>query len=394
MLKPAIVAVGYNRPEGMKRLLDSIGRARYDEADVPLIVSIDESDKSDDVEKVAQEFCWDYGEKVIRRFPKRQGLRKHIIQCGDLSEQYGGVIILEDDLIVAEDFYRYVCRAHEKYSCSDEICGVSLYSYGCNVFTHYPFVPTPCGNDVYLGQMVVTWGQSWTVEQWTKFKSWYCSHEDRLPAVYYSIPRDISGWTRSWGRYFATYMAENGLSYVYPMVARSTCFSDYGEHNKTGIPLTFVQVPLMRGVPSDYRFGDVDGLERFDPFYERVLSERVQIAGIPGDAICVDLNNMKTTAGGKKYVLTNEKLSLEKVASFGLTLRPIALNAIENVPGDQLHLYKTAPNGTIRAWSGRRPKYYADLRRLKYEYHDTPWRVLKYYAPREFFARLKDKLSH
>ena len=389
-MKPAIVAVGYNRPEGMKRLLDSIGKARFDEADVPLIVSIDESDKSDDVEKVAKEFCWNYGEKIIRRFPERQGLRKHIVQCGDLSEQYGGVIILEDDLIVAEDFYRYVCSAHEKYSCFDEVCGVSLYSYGCNEFTHYPFVPTPCCYDVYLGQMVVTWGQSWTTEQWRKFKQWYCAHEDRLPTVNHSIPRDISGWTRSWGRYFATYMAENGLSYVYPMVARSTCFSDFGEHNKTGIPLTFVQVPLMHGVPTDYKFGDLAELERFDPFYEKKLDDRVQIAGISGDRICMDINNMKTTADGKEYVLTNEELSLEEIASFGLTLRPIALNAVENVPGDQLHLYRMRPDGRIRAWSGRRPKYHANLRRLKFEFFDVTWRVLKYYAPREFLTRVKD----
>lgn len=394
MIKPAIVAVGYNRPEGIKRLLESIGRAHFESDDIPLIISIDESNKSDEVEQVAQEFAWTHGTKEIRRYPERQGLRKHIVQCGDLSEKYGGVIILEDDLIVAEDFYSYVCKAHEAYSQHSEVCGVALYSYSYNVFTHYTFMPTPTENDVYLGGMVVTWGQSWTHSQWVNFKDWYLSHEDKLPAINSKIPRDISSWTRSWGKYFASYMAEKNLSYVYPVVARSTCFSDFGEHNKTGLPFTFVQVPLMHGSPKEYHFGDINDLERYDSFYERVLTEDDTVAGIPGNQICMDLNNMKNNAGGKEYVITNQKLPLTKVASFGLTLRPIALNVIENVPGDQLFMYKmNASDNAIRPWDGKRPNYPADLRRLKYEYHDAPWRSLLYYAPREFYARLKDQIK-
>ena len=105
MIKPVIVAVGYNRPHCMKRLLESIGNAEYEIDDVTLIISIDESNKSDLVQKVAEDFDWKHGEKIIRRFPERQGLKKHIIQCGDLSEKYGAVIILEDDLYVSPGFY-------------------------------------------------------------------------------------------------------------------------------------------------------------------------------------------------------------------------------------------------------------------------------------------------
>lgn len=394
MIKPAIVAVGYNRPEGIRRLLDSIGRAKFEYNDIPLIVSIDESNKSDDVEMVARQFEWKYGTKEIRRYPKRQGLRKHIVQCGDLSEKYGGVIILEDDLIVSEDFYTYVCKAHEAYSSNKEVCGVALYSYSYNVFTHYTFIPTPTDCDVFLGGMIVTWGQSWTYDQWRNFKNWYLAHEDKLPALNPKIPRDISSWTRSWGRYFASYMAENGLSYIYPVIARSTCFSDFGEHNKTGLPFTYVQVPLMHGIPKEYRFGNIENLERYDPFYERVLSENEIVAGIPGNRICMDLNNMKNNAGEKEYVITNQKLPFTKIASFGLTLRPIALNVIENTPGDQIFMYRLSNREkTIRPWDGKRPTYPADLRRLKYEYHDAPWRSLLYYAPRELYARIKDHIK-
>lgn len=399
MVKPAIVAVGYNRPDGMKRLLDSIGRATYNCDDVPLIVSIDESNRSNEVEAIAKAFKWTHGTKEIRRFPGRQGLRKHIVQCGDYSEKYGAVIILEDDLIVAEDFYSYVCAAHEKYGDEESVCGVALYSFSCNVFTHYLFSPVPSLFDVYLCGVVITWGQSWNARQWKNFKSWYLKHEDVLPPLNPSIPRDISSWTRSWGRFFACFMAENHLYYIEPYRSRTTCFSDFGEHNNVTVPVTFVQVPLMRGCPSEYKFGDFDDLVRYDCFYERELSVKDKVCGISGNEICMDLSNMKTVAGGKRYVITNTVLPYKEIASFALTLRPASLNVTESIPGNQLHMYDMeGHNDLIRKWNGSRPHYKADHLRIRYEYHDASWRALLFYSLKEFCLRvhdiIKDKLKH
>lgn len=392
MMRPAIVAVGYNRPDGIKRLLDSLGKAHYDAEDIPLIVSIDESDRSDEVEAIVKNFQWNYGEKIIRRFSERQGLRKHIVQCGDYSEQYGAVIILEDDLVVAEDFYFYVCKAHEAYGEDERICGVALYSYNANVFTHYTFDPVPCDNDVFLGDMVVTWGQSWNTRQWRNFKKWYLEHEDKLPTINTAIPWDISSWTRSWGRYFASFMADQKLSYIYPYRARTTCYSDFGEHNKSTIPFTFVQVPLMHGIPKQYKFAPYEDLIHYDSFYERVLDDTMCIAGISGSEICMDINNMKTVTGGKRYVVTNSIIKGKKIASFGLTLRPASLNVVDNIPGDQINLYEIESE-LIRPWVGSRPNYYVSFRRMKYEFRDASWRILISYAPKEFSMRLRDYIQ-
>ncbi len=392
-MKPAIVAVGYNRPHGMKRLLESIGKAKFSSNDIPLIISIDESNKSNEVEQVAKDFEWKYGTKEIRRFPDRQGLRKHIVQCGDYSEKYGAVIILEDDLVVAEDFYSYVCAAHEKYGDDERICGVSLYSHQVNQFSHIPFTAMPNGMDVYLGDMVVTWGQSWTSVQWQKFRDWYFAHEDKLPVVNLRMPKDISTWTRSWGRYFASYIVENGLSYIYPYVARTTCFADFGEHNKSKTPVTFVQVPLMHGCPNQYRLGEYEELVHYDAFHERVLGKADVVCNISGEDICMDLNQLKTDSLGKKYVVTSSKLPYQIIASFGLSLRPISLNVLEELPGDQIFMYKLPEGSTfIRQWKKQRDELKLDIRRIKYEYRDAAWQILLYYAPREFFIRLRDKI--
>lgn len=392
-MKPAIVAVGYNRPDLMKRLLESVGAARFHANDITLIVSIDESDRSDEVEAVAKEFRWIHGEKIVRRFPERQGLRKHIVSCGDLSEKYGAVIILEDDLVVSEDFYSYTCAAHKQYSHDTRICGVSLYSFAWNQFNGYPFTPMQNGYDVYLGGMVVTWGQSWTKEQWISFKKWYLEHEDKLPLFNHSIPDEISGWTRSWGRYFASYMADKNKYYVYPYLARSTCYASLGEHSVNKLTITSAQTPLIYG-ECDFRFGEIDELVCYDCFYERILSSDIKINGISADEICMDLNGMKKSAKGYRYLLTCSSFSYREIATYDLAMKPIEINVIHELNGDYFHLYELpVDTDIIRQEKKKKYNYEFSYRRSRYNYLDMVWKTAIRYGCNDFFVRLKAKLS-
>ena len=115
MIKPAIVAVGYSRQKSLNRLLNSINNASYPFDDINLIISIDGGEEAEECLTLAQNFNWQHGQKHVRHFLQRQGLRNHIIQCGDLSEKYGAVIILEDDIFVSPSFYYYVYDAVNYY---------------------------------------------------------------------------------------------------------------------------------------------------------------------------------------------------------------------------------------------------------------------------------------
>ena len=57
-MKVAVIAVGYNRPASMKRLLDSIIAAEYDGNELDLIISIDRGEKQAQIIDVAKSFEW------------------------------------------------------------------------------------------------------------------------------------------------------------------------------------------------------------------------------------------------------------------------------------------------------------------------------------------------
>ena len=146
----AIITVGYNRPDSMQQLLNTVVNADYENDKVDLIISIAENIK------------WSYGEKKIRAFSERQGLRNHIIQCGDMTEYYDAVVVLEDDLMVSKYYYTYVKQALAFYCDDCKIAGISLYKHQTHPGVYRPFEPVNNGYDVYMQQFAMSWGQCWS----------------------------------------------------------------------------------------------------------------------------------------------------------------------------------------------------------------------------------------
>ena len=154
----AIVVVGFNRLRGLQRLLGSLEKATYNDNSVPLVIGIDASGNQD-VYDFVRSYQWKYGPKYVNIESERLGLKNHIFQCGRLSEFFKGVIILEDDLFVSSDFYRYSLATLEKYGNDHNISGIALYSEGLNGYVNIPFIPLSNGSDVYAFQSVVLGGR-------------------------------------------------------------------------------------------------------------------------------------------------------------------------------------------------------------------------------------------
>ena len=153
---PAIVVAAYNRPASLLRLLQGLSKAHYPDQPIPLHISIDQSHASD-VARTAEAFDWPHGPKVVEQHEAHLGLRAHLLHCGDLSERYGAITLLEDDLFISPEFYSFAVGALTAYRNEPRIAGISLYHYEVAESSQLPFRPLEDGNDLYFMQ----WPSSW-----------------------------------------------------------------------------------------------------------------------------------------------------------------------------------------------------------------------------------------
>ena len=359
MYTPAIVAIAYDRPEALKRLLSSIENAVYPDNMRPvLVISIDKSG-SDDVINVAKQFMYSHGDKVILARNSRMGLRNHVLSCGDLTKDYGSIIVLEDDLFVAPCFYEYACSALDFSDSDDRIGAISLYNHLFNVHKRESFCAIDDGYDNYYLQIASSWGQAYTKNQWESFKSWYDMNSERDLAGFH-VPANVSGWSdRSWLKYYIVYLIETGKYCLYPRIGMTTNFGDVGTHAcKSDSDL---QIPISGSRLHPYcNFSSLEQSRAvYDPFFEfkGYVTDKSVRFGIPKQAgeknvsedVIIDLYGTKPVAdiiaaeGGSRYgyILSSQRLPYRVIRSYGRQMRPVDANILYEIKGHDLYLYDT-----------------------------------------------------
>src|SRR5580704_2068270 len=114
-MNPAIMVVGFNRFKSIERLLAGVLAADFSDYDqVPLIVSVD-GGGDESIARFAERLQWKRGPLTVIPRPQRLGLRDHILACGDLADEFGSLILLEDDLAVSPHFYSFAASALTYY---------------------------------------------------------------------------------------------------------------------------------------------------------------------------------------------------------------------------------------------------------------------------------------
>ncbi|GAY76207.1 expressed protein [Sporolactobacillus inulinus] len=253
--KYGIIVIAYNRLESIKRLLTQLNKCDYRKEDVSLIISID-NNRSEKVIEYCRNYKWLHGNKTVITYPKRLGLRNHVLKCGDYINKYSldAVAVFEDDVFPSIGFYQYMVQAVDFYYNDVDVAGISLYSHQINVNANLNFIPSIVNSDVYFMQFAQSWGQIWMKNQWKDFIEWYkkkvqCSDS----IINEDIPTFVANWPEtSWLKYHIQYCIENNKYFVYPYHALTSCFSDVGEH--TNEKNTNFQVPLYEGVKLNYKF--------------------------------------------------------------------------------------------------------------------------------------------
>lgn len=345
----AIVIIGYNRIDSMLRTFDSVKSADYGDDNVDLIISIDNSG-SDDIELAFKGLSWPYGNKVIRSFAENQGLKKHVLSCGDYLNEYEAITVLEDDILVSPSFYYYMKACVDKYSKCEQVAGISLYGFQWNPCANGPFEPRRYDADVYFMQFAQSWGQIWMKKGWFQFKDWYINNKNVFDSGWDGVvPKSVHEWKEnSWLKYHIRYCAERGKYFVYPYVSLSTNMGEVGEHAKS--LSTRFQVPVLEEVKKNYSLIDFDDKAlRYDAFFE---NENIKIdLDNPRDSAVIDLYGQKLLNSSVRYLLSTQVLDYTIIRSYGLCMRPIEDNIIYNIPGDDIYLYdtyKTARNKISR----------------------------------------------
>ena len=342
MRKIALVAVGYNRPDSIEQLLNSLLRADYAGDQIDLVISLDKGKRQQEIVSVAEAIDWPHGDKTVRIFPERQGLRAHIIQCGDLTERYDAVVILEDDLMVSPHFYSYVKQTIEYYKDNPYIAGISLYKHQTHPGVNRPFEPANNGYDVYMQQFAMSWGQCWTKSMWQKFRAWYNENEGKDLSEGNILPTYVSHWNKqSWLKYFMRYIVENDKYFIYPYFSLTTNASDAGEHCR--IPNNDFQVSLQEG-DMQYRFPSFEDAVKYDVFFERIGIEDMVFPELEGKKL-LDFYGDRVNYGHARYLISTKALPYKVMRSIQLRYRPMEVNCIMPVDGKGVYVYDLSMTG-------------------------------------------------
>ena len=332
--KIAVVVVGYNRIKSIRRLMNSLLRAEYPSHDIPLVISIDCSNDFELYDYV-QNIEWPYGDKYVNIQEERLGLKRHIYQCGDLTNYFKAIILLEDDLAVSPYFYQYTQTTLDRYGDESTIAQISLYKNEMNGYVGLPFDNLQNGSDVFLMQDVSTWGECWNSRMWNEFKEWRDSHDDAYLGDV-DMPIQIKQWTKAWSKYYNAYVVDTNKYVLYPNVAVTTNFSDAGVHG--GDNNAIVQVNLLQE-SFEYRLPEINKLARYDIYFNN--ESLYDWLNIDRGDLCLDIYGFNRPLNKRRYLLSSKKHSYAVKKSFALNLRPIELNVKMNISGNGLYLYDT-----------------------------------------------------
>lgn len=336
MIEPAIVVIAFNREKPLKRLLKSLSNAQYPSENIKLHISIDGSSVSTIIEEVVNQFEWQHGEKIVDVKKENLGLLKHVLECGQLTNIYGSIIVLEDDLMVSPGFYNYAHKANAFYTDDSKIAGVSLYSYPCEESNFYPFYPIKDDSGVHFIQVASSWGQSWTKNQWADFKSWITEYPLGKESL---LPDYILKWgSNSWKKLFINYLIDTDRYFVFPNISYSTNFEEEGTHaSDTGL----FQVRLNLG-DSETRlkkFQDSNAI--YDTYFELKSDCLKKLCeSMKGYDFDVDLYGEKALESIDSGLVLTSRRGRNPIISFGAKMRPLLQNILFNIQGKEIGLFR------------------------------------------------------
>jgi len=171
MLAPVVIFV-YNRYHQAKLCIESLSKNSIAQDSDVYIFSDGkkDSDKTDKVNQVRDYIDSLVGNNVfknlhIEKSDHNKGLAESVIYgVNCIIEQYGNIIVLEDDLVTSTDFLQYMNDALTFYENNNKIWSISGYTYDFKI-------PNYHNHDIFLAYRACSWGWAtwknrWKVTDW------------------------------------------------------------------------------------------------------------------------------------------------------------------------------------------------------------------------------------
>lgn len=167
-MKTPIAVFSYNRPQHLRQLISSLlNCARLDECQV--YIFCDGAKKSEHEEavresrRVVREFAPQLYNVIVVEREHNLGLARSIVSgVTDLCEQYGRVIVLEDDFILHPFFIEFMLQSLDRYADDERVAQVAGFTFPIDM---------PAKPDAFFLPLTTSWGWATWQRAWKLF-SW------------------------------------------------------------------------------------------------------------------------------------------------------------------------------------------------------------------------------
>ena len=236
---PVIIFV-YNRPQHTRETVEAL--LKNDLADQSDLTVFSDAAKNSGAAQQVQEVR-DYlktitGFKSVRIVEREEnwGLAKSIIQgVTEVVNQYGKVIVLEDDIVTSPAFLQFMNQALNFYEEQKRIWHVSGWSYP---------IETEGLDDVFLWRAMNCWGWATWADRWQYFKknptalieNWSAEEKNRFAldgsnSFWKQVEANAEGKIDTWAIFWAATIFQNSGLCLNPAVS----YSDNIGHDGSGV---------------------------------------------------------------------------------------------------------------------------------------------------------------
>ena len=267
-----MIVLAKDRPRQLENLLHSLENARYDGSRVALHIRIDGSGDTATVQ-VAKKFTFSHGSKTLVVAKTELGLAKSWYNAWK-PRRNERAIILEDDIVLSPDWFKFLSRAWQAYGKYDELAGISLQRQTLVPYHGHHEYEIVSDHEPFLYPLVGSIGFSPSSSVWRRFTSWIDSIDLNnfnvsTPGLVTSDWWNVLDKKNMWTQHFIYFCVKFDLYTLYINLEDSKTLAAHtrakGTHFQQTLGADFDIAPAGKALlkmPTSIRKFDWDGIEK------------------------------------------------------------------------------------------------------------------------------------